>query len=270
MLNYVSLSVPLEPLPVTHIAPFVSRFQKCEEEDVETGRACDAEDCGFQMLSDNEIVTSVQEGSDPVNEETDEDKNNNDNESSKGSSNVDAFSALETAMEWYVQQSKCCPTQLLLLKRIRDIAAKKRSCTMAPHPTTVGPFSWEKVADDLAKAATSNPVDPEDHMVHTSTEIYSRAKELICRTWEVPPVQPWYFQRLPSPRSAISFMGSRSYQTAFSRFSTVHLRCMNFEGGKRSFSICTNCNISPFSPQHIQQCLGFSYEEAVASPLQSS
>ncbi|GFT82299.1 RNase H domain-containing protein [Trichonephila clavipes] len=45
--------------------------------------------------------------------------------------------------------------------------------------------------------------------------IYSRAEELICRTWVVPPVHPWHFQRHPG--SAISFKGSRSYQTAFSR-----------------------------------------------------
>ncbi|GFV73104.1 uncharacterized protein TNCV_3665211 [Trichonephila clavipes] len=50
-----------------------------------------------------------------------------------------------------------------------------------------------EVADDLAKAATRNPVDPEDHMVLTSTEIYSRAEELICRTWVVPPVHPCTF-----------------------------------------------------------------------------
>ncbi|GFY25228.1 uncharacterized protein TNCV_2483491 [Trichonephila clavipes] len=91
--------------------------------------ACDAEDCGFQMLNDDEIVTSVQEESDPVEDETNEDDNNN-NESSKDPSNPDAFSALETAMEWYEQQSECCPTQLLLLKRIRDLAAKKRRCTI--------------------------------------------------------------------------------------------------------------------------------------------
>ncbi|GFV59159.1 RNase H domain-containing protein [Trichonephila clavipes] len=121
-----------------------------------------------------------------------------------------------------------------------------------------------EVADDLAKAATSNPVDPEDHMVLTSTEIYTRAKELIYRDWVVSPVHPWYFQR--HPRSVISFKGSRSYQTAFSRFSIGHLRRMNFEGGKRSFPICPKCNISPFSPQHILQCLGVSCEEAVASP----
>ncbi|GFX16159.1 uncharacterized protein TNCV_4704151 [Trichonephila clavipes] len=89
--------------------------------------ACDAEDCGYQMLNDNEIVTYVQEESDPVNNE-DEDKNNN--ESSKGPLNADAFSALKTAMEWYEQQSECCPTQLLLFKRITDFTAKKQRCTM--------------------------------------------------------------------------------------------------------------------------------------------
>ncbi|GFW04764.1 RNase H domain-containing protein [Trichonephila clavipes] len=52
-----------------------------------------------------------------------------------------------------------------------------------------------EVADDLLKAATSNPMDPEDHMVLTSTEIYSRAKELICRTWVVPPVHSWLYTR---------------------------------------------------------------------------
>ncbi|GFV57356.1 hypothetical protein TNCV_3285841 [Trichonephila clavipes] len=47
------------------------------------------------MLNDDEIVTSVHEESDPVNDD-------NNNESSKGPSNADVFSALETVME-YVQ-----------------------------------------------------------------------------------------------------------------------------------------------------------------------
>ncbi|GFV48976.1 RNase H domain-containing protein [Trichonephila clavipes] len=116
-------------------------------------------------------------------------------------------------------------------------------------PSHIG-LLGDEVADDLAKAAISNPVDPEDHMVLTLTEIYSRAKELICRTWVVPPVHPRYFQRHPG--STISFKSSRSYETAFSRFSTGHLRCMNFEGGKRSFPICPKCNISQsfFSSAH--------------------
>ncbi|GFY10664.1 uncharacterized protein TNCV_2194851 [Trichonephila clavipes] len=89
--------------------------------------ACYAEDCEFQMLNDDEIVISGQEESDPVDDETVEDEDKN-NESSKGPSNSCAFSALQTAMEWYEQQSECCPTQLLLLKRTRDLAATKRRC----------------------------------------------------------------------------------------------------------------------------------------------
>ncbi|GFV81007.1 hypothetical protein TNCV_2269911 [Trichonephila clavipes] len=34
-----------------------------------------------------------------------------------------------------------------------------------------------EVANDLVKVAACDPVDLEDHMVLTSTEIYSRAKE---------------------------------------------------------------------------------------------
>ncbi|GFW96083.1 uncharacterized protein TNCV_957971 [Trichonephila clavipes] len=76
-----------------------------------------------------EIVTFVLEESDPVDDETNEDEGNNNNESSKGPSKADTFSALETAMEWYEQQSERCPNQLLLLKTIRDLVAKKRRRT---------------------------------------------------------------------------------------------------------------------------------------------
>ncbi|GFY33255.1 hypothetical protein TNCV_1241051 [Trichonephila clavipes] len=100
------------------------------EDDVETWMTCEAECCGFQMLNSDEIVTSVQEESNPVDDKTKEDEDNNNSESSKGPSNADAFSALETAMEWYEQQSESCPTQLMLFKRIRDLAAKNRRCTM--------------------------------------------------------------------------------------------------------------------------------------------
>ncbi|GFV65874.1 hypothetical protein TNCV_1828441 [Trichonephila clavipes] len=54
-----------------------------------------------------------------------------------------------------------------------------------------------EVADDLAKAATSNPVDPKDYMVLTSTEIYSRDKELICRTCVFPPCAPMILSKTP-------------------------------------------------------------------------
>ncbi|PRD30889.1 UNVERIFIED_CONTAM: hypothetical protein NCL1_25049 [Trichonephila clavipes] len=82
---------------ITDFVQSIPGFQECDE-DVETWMACDAEDSGFQMLNDDEIVTSVQEESDPVDDEADEDEDNN-NESSKGPSNDDAFSALKTAID---------------------------------------------------------------------------------------------------------------------------------------------------------------------------
>ncbi|GFW24660.1 uncharacterized protein TNCV_2405231 [Trichonephila clavipes] len=96
----------------TDFVQSIPAFQECDEEYVETWMTCDIEDCGIQMLNDDEIVTYVQEESDPVDDE-DEDSNNNEN--NKSTSNADAFSALETAMEWYEQQSECCSTQLMLL-----------------------------------------------------------------------------------------------------------------------------------------------------------
>ncbi|GFY25698.1 uncharacterized protein TNCV_3060301 [Trichonephila clavipes] len=50
---------------ITDFIQSIPRFQECDEEDVETWMACDAEDRGFQMLSDDEIVISVREESDP-------------------------------------------------------------------------------------------------------------------------------------------------------------------------------------------------------------
>ncbi|GFY06187.1 hypothetical protein TNCV_3108661 [Trichonephila clavipes] len=58
------LSVEMTPVDVLG-------FQECDEEDVEILMA---EDCRFQMQKDEEIVTSVQEESDSVDDETDEDE----------------------------------------------------------------------------------------------------------------------------------------------------------------------------------------------------
>ncbi|GFW15187.1 uncharacterized protein TNCV_173341 [Trichonephila clavipes] len=53
-----------ENVDITDYEQSIPGFQECDE-DVETWRACDADDCGFQMLNDDEIVTSVQAESDP-------------------------------------------------------------------------------------------------------------------------------------------------------------------------------------------------------------
>ncbi|GFU32456.1 uncharacterized protein TNCV_3720791 [Trichonephila clavipes] len=69
-------------------------FQECDEDDVGTWMVCDAENCGFQLLSDDEIMTSMQEEFDPVDDEIDEDEDNNNSESSKDPSKADTLSAL--------------------------------------------------------------------------------------------------------------------------------------------------------------------------------
>ncbi|GFS63124.1 hypothetical protein TNCV_3743591 [Trichonephila clavipes] len=73
------------------------------------------------MINDDEIVTSVKAESDPFYDETDGDEDNN-NESSKGPSNAGTFSALETAMEYFEQQSG-------LSNSITTAQENQRSCS---------------------------------------------------------------------------------------------------------------------------------------------
>ncbi|GFW19199.1 uncharacterized protein TNCV_255261 [Trichonephila clavipes] len=86
---------------IPSFAQSIPGYQGCDE-NVETSGWHEMQKTGFQMLNDHEIVTSVQEESDPVDDETDKVEYNHSNESSK--SNADAFSVLETAMKWYEQQ----------------------------------------------------------------------------------------------------------------------------------------------------------------------
>ncbi|GFU87982.1 hypothetical protein TNCV_1335511 [Trichonephila clavipes] len=92
------------------------------------------EECGLKVLNDDEIVTSVQEESDPVDDETDEDED--DNESSKGPTNADAFSELETTVEWYASNYQ---------KSYSTTAAQEnqRPCR-------------EKTKEDICKSSKSN------------------------------------------------------------------------------------------------------------------
>ncbi|GFX03103.1 hypothetical protein TNCV_4288861 [Trichonephila clavipes] len=95
-----------------------------------------------------------------------------------------AFGPKALILTW--RQSDFCPPRIPATPQCRDVNKSKHTCkyskmtNLQTFPSHVGLLGNE-VADDLAKAATSNTVDPDDHMVLTSTEIYSRAKELICR-----------------------------------------------------------------------------------------
>ncbi|GFT50659.1 hypothetical protein TNCV_4629111 [Trichonephila clavipes] len=64
------------------------RFSKCDEEDAETWMACE---CGFQMLNDDKIVTSVQEEYSPVNDEMDDKERTTTTKVANGSSILTRF-----------------------------------------------------------------------------------------------------------------------------------------------------------------------------------
>ncbi|GFU77659.1 DUF4817 domain-containing protein [Trichonephila clavipes] len=92
----------------------------------------------LKILNDDEIATSVQEESDPVDDKTDE---NEDNESSKGPSNADAFSALQTATE-------CCQviySQFGLAIHQNDHQARRRFVEWAQNEIAVVPDFHKRI-----------------------------------------------------------------------------------------------------------------------------
>lgn len=77
----------------------------------------DANDHGLQILTDQEIVDSIQEED---NSEREEDMKENDEPTPSHSGD---FNCLEIAMKWYEKQDECNFAQLLTLKRLLDISA---------------------------------------------------------------------------------------------------------------------------------------------------
>ena len=91
----------------------------CSAEDIGEWLACDSSDPGFQILSDDEIIQSVRE-------ETDGQEDDIVTEPDAGPSAGEAFACLDTALTWMERQPECDHIQLLTVKRMRDLAARKR------------------------------------------------------------------------------------------------------------------------------------------------
>ncbi|GBM31245.1 hypothetical protein AVEN_223443-1 [Araneus ventricosus] len=82
-----------------------------EEDDVNSWLDCDADDAGFQLMSDDEIIAQVQKpNSDDDNSDEDEVV-----ETSK-ISNSDAFECFAKGLMWLEQQTDSDSTELMLLK----------------------------------------------------------------------------------------------------------------------------------------------------------
>ncbi|XP_067136916.1 jerky protein homolog-like [Centruroides vittatus] len=124
-----SISAPEEPPNsqfASHLCGLIKEcygFEECDNENIQDWLECDADDPGYQILSDDEIIASVIDNQDPCD---DEEEPSDDNRAEKGPSSEEAFHGLETAMKWLEQQEECDTIQLLFLKHVRDLVAKKR------------------------------------------------------------------------------------------------------------------------------------------------
>ncbi|KAF8791391.1 hypothetical protein HNY73_006268 [Argiope bruennichi] len=90
--------------------------------------------------------------------------------------------------------------------------------------------------------------------------MHSRSKALVNSSWKLPPSHPWYLGS--GPGGALSFGGARQDQTALSRFKSGHLKTIRFSGGNKIFPICTKCNSSGATAEHLLRCIGFSGKPA--------
>ena len=84
----------------------------------------DTDDQGYQLLSDEEIVQQVtsQQPEDALEDENEEDEAKELDIPSSG----EVTAMLDRCLLWYEWQQESTATSVLLLKRIRDLAATKR------------------------------------------------------------------------------------------------------------------------------------------------
>ncbi|KAL4085384.1 hypothetical protein QTP88_027243 [Uroleucon formosanum] len=108
---------------ITNLLKSIPRLEVNNEVDVKDWLENNANDLGFEILNDDEIVEAVTESELPSEIE-------NEYEDAKkytGPTPGEAFTLMESAMQWYEQQPECNTTELLLLKRIKALVAKKRN-----------------------------------------------------------------------------------------------------------------------------------------------
>ncbi|XP_054741535.1 jerky protein homolog-like [Anastrepha obliqua] len=113
----------------------VPGFEECDQENVHEWLEFDKDDPGYELLTDDDIVAQVE-----VPEDDDDDDEISDDivSAEKCPSNEEAFKCFETVIKWLEHQAECDSVQLLSLKRLRDLAAKKRVSKL--KPTNMFPF----------------------------------------------------------------------------------------------------------------------------------
>ncbi len=109
----------------------------CDEGDVRNWITMDANDQGYQLLSDDEIIQSVVECRTPedseLNEVEDEEAYT---EQTPLPSHSDALDMLTQCLSWVEQQPETTPTQIFLFKNLISVAARKRNSSLKQKKIT--------------------------------------------------------------------------------------------------------------------------------------
>lgn len=107
---------------VAHLCQSIRGFEDCDEYDTAEWLDIDRNDMGFKILSGIDIVNTVQ-----VSEGQDDSESEDDlaDDVSQAPTHAEAFTVLETVMSWYETQPESNEVQLLFLKQVTDLAARK-------------------------------------------------------------------------------------------------------------------------------------------------
>ncbi|XP_054707787.1 jerky protein homolog-like [Uloborus diversus] len=84
---------------------------------------CDMEDAGFQLLNDEDLIAEVR------NSPKEDDEDENDSGTNKISNN-DAFESFAKGLAWLEQQEQCDSSELMILRKLRDRAARQRTAKL--------------------------------------------------------------------------------------------------------------------------------------------
>lgn len=111
---------------VAHLCQSIRGFEDCDEYDTAEWLDIDRNDMGFEILSDIDIVSTVQVSEGQDDSESEDDLADDVSQSSASTPmHAEAFTVLETVMSWYKTQPESNEVQLLFLKQVTDLAARK-------------------------------------------------------------------------------------------------------------------------------------------------
>ncbi|KAK4876516.1 hypothetical protein RN001_009022 [Aquatica leii] len=111
---------------ITDICSKLPGFEECDKADAMEWLDVDSNDPGYLILTDAKIADMVLKEEDEDTETMGSDGDDTENETEEtGSTHSEAFVAAEILMSCLEKQNESSPTQSMLLKRIKDLAAKK-------------------------------------------------------------------------------------------------------------------------------------------------